>query len=62
MKTGDLMAELRKLPGGKPFAVKVGSGVYLEGRLEVTESGVVLVMGGAEAPKETPKKRGRPKK
>ena len=55
MKTGDLMVELRKLPGGRPFAVKVGSEVHRDGRLEVTEDGVFLVFGT-----DAPKKRGRP--
>ena len=62
MKTGDLMVELRKLPGGRPFAVKVGSEVHREGHLVVTKDGVFLVMGGKKAPEAAPKRRGRPKK
>ena len=54
MKTGDLMVELRKLPGGKPFAVEVDGVTHTDGTLKVSEEGVKLTFG---VPKKAPVKR-----
>ena len=57
MKSGDLMAELRKCPGGWPFAVKVGTEVYKEGTLMATDEGIFLVFEGKKAAPKTTKKK-----
>ncbi len=57
MKTGDLMVELRKRPGGWPFKVKVGTEVHDNGYLVDTDEGTFLVFEGKKAVKKTTRKK-----
>lgn len=58
MKTGDLMVELRKRPGGRPFKVKVGTEIHDDGHLVDTEEGTFLVFEGKKtAPKKPTRKK-----
>ena len=55
MKSGDLMADLRKIPPGKPFAVQVGAEVLTDGRLVDDAEGVFLVFEGKKAAPKKPR-------
>lgn len=56
MKSGDLMADLRKVPPGKPFAVQVGAEVLTGGRLVDDKDGVFLVFEAKAKAKAAAKK------